>query len=60
MKKYHKVGGKPGRPGYRTPSGFKYRKSLVNKTIKSGKRKGGAKGKNNVYLKKNSKIHPVE
>jgi len=28
MRNYAKVGGKIGKPGYRTPSGFRYRKYL--------------------------------
>ena len=40
MKNYAKIGKRQGRPAYRTPSGFKYRKHL--KTIKI-KRKNKAK-----------------
>lgn len=30
MKLHSKIGNRPGRPGYRTPSSFKYRKSKLN------------------------------
>ncbi|HLN18588.1 MAG TPA: hypothetical protein VK255_00270 [Patescibacteria group bacterium] len=39
MRNYSKVGGKPGKPAYRTPSSFKYKKSLQNTSLKNEKRK---------------------
>jgi len=35
MKNYAKVGGRKGKPAYRTPSGFKARKYLRVKNIKA-------------------------
>ncbi len=40
MKKHHKVGNRPSRPGYRTPSDFKARKThevSKSKTISKNK-----------------------
>jgi hypothetical protein len=37
MKNYAKVGGKPGRPGYRTPSRFYARKKIEIQNVKADK-----------------------
>jgi len=37
-KKYAKVGKKPGRPSFRTPSVFKYQKSLKNRSNRPDKK----------------------
>jgi hypothetical protein len=34
MKNYAKVGGKPGKPGYRTPSSFRLRKKSAVQNLK--------------------------
>ncbi len=39
MKKYSKLGGKKGKPAYRTPSHFKYRQSLKSKFNNKSKNK---------------------
>jgi len=31
MKNYAKLGGRKGKPGYRTPSSFRYRSTIKNK-----------------------------
>jgi hypothetical protein len=46
MRNYSKIGGKPGRPGYRTPSGFQSRKNIKNNLAKKDKISKKAYGKN--------------
>jgi hypothetical protein len=52
-KKYAKIGKKPGRPSYRTPSDFKYQKTIKNKINKA--RKSGLEEKKILEYNKNNK-----
>jgi hypothetical protein len=45
MRNYSKVGGKPGKPGYRTPSSFRSQKNIKATRIKSRKKVEKAYGK---------------
>ncbi len=38
MRNYAKVGGRKGRPAYRTPAMFRYKKHIQNIKLKGGKR----------------------
>lgn len=39
MRDYSKTGGKPGRPAYRTPSSFRFKKSLEIKKVEFKEKK---------------------